>query len=238
MKEVEIWESEPRTGSYLLAEGLDRPHDHVRKLIENYREDFEDFSDLKSRKLKSTGGRPAVEYMLDEDQFMFLGTLLKNTPKVVAFKKAIVQQFKKARLILQSLQQHKATETYQITRTAGKIVRRETTDTMKAFTEYAISQGSQNAERYYSNITKMLNTLLFVVHGKFKNLREVLTIQQLMTVSSAENIVSRGLEDGMNKKKYYKDIYQDVKARVQLFVDLHGKSEVVHQALLMDGIDL
>jgi len=232
MNEVEFYEDEARTGSFLLAQGLERDHKKVRDLIEKYRKDFEDFSVLKKRKLRSTGGRAANEYMLDEDQFMFLGTLLRNNKKVVAFKKAIIKQFKKCRDENAALQHHKAQPDYRIVRDAGKLVRKETTDGMKQFIEYAKSQGSQNADKYYTNITKMLNSLLFIARGKFKNVREVMTTQQLMTISSAEQIVYRGLVDGMSRKKYYKDIYQDVKAKVKLFAELHGKSEIIDQMLL------
>jgi len=229
--EVGLYEGEIRTGSFLLAQGLDRDHKIVRDLIEKYRVDFEDFSILKKRKLRSTGGRAANEYMLDEDQFMFLGALLRNTRKVVAFKKAIIQQFKKCRLENEALCNHKKQPEYQVTRDAGKIVRKQTTDVMKSFVEYAEAQGSGNAEMYYSNITRMLNGLMFIVEGKFKNLRNMMTVQQLMTCSSAEQIIDRGLQDGMSRKRYYKEIYKDVRSKVELFADLHGKSEVISKQL-------
>ena len=232
--EVEIYEDEVRTGSFLLAQGLERDHKVVTNLIRKYQSDFEDFSTLKVRKLRSTGGRAANEYMLDEDQFMFLGTLLKNTGKVVAFKKAIILQFKKARIRLECLDQHKQQPEYQITRDAGKIVRKQTTDVMKQFIEYAEAQGSKSAWRYYNNISRMLNGLLFIVEGKFKNLREVMTVQQLMTVSSAEQIIDRGLKDGMSRKKFYKEIYKDVRGKVEMFAELHGKSEVISRQLLIE----
>lgn len=225
--EVEFYEDDVRTGTSLLAQGLGREHYILVELIKKYQSDFEDFSSLKRRKLKSTGGRAANEYMLDIDQFMFLGTLLRNSKKVVPFKKAIIQQFKKARLKLEQLEQHKQQPQYQITRDAGKIVRKQTTDVMQNFVKYAERQGSKNAEMYYSNITRMLNGLLFIVEGKYKNLRKVLTIQQLMTVSSAEQIIDRGLKDGMSRKKFYKEIYKDVRNKVKLFAELHGKSEVI-----------
>ena len=233
MSEVELWEDEARTGTFLLSQGLDREHKIVRDIIEKYREDFEDFSILKKRKLRSTGGRAANEYMLDEDQFMFLGTLLRNTKKVVEFKKRIIQQFKKCRLENEKLQNHKRQPEYQITRDASKIVRKQTTDVMQRFIEYATSQGSTNSERYYSNITRMLNGLLFIVEGKFKNVREMMTTQQLMTTSSAEQIIDRGLKDGMSRKIYYKDIYKEVKFKVELFAELHGKSEIISKQLLI-----
>ncbi len=232
--EVEIYEDVARTGSFLLAQGLERDHQIVRKLIDKYRDKFENLSTLKVRKLRSTGGRAANEYMLDEDQFMFLGTLLKNTAKVVDFKFAIIKQFKKCRLENEALHQHKQQPEYIETRCASKIVRKQTTDVMKQFVEYAESQGSENAARYYSNITRMLNGLLFIVEGKFKNIRDMMTIQQLMTCSSAEQIIDRGLLDGMSRKRYYKDIYKDVKAKVELFAGLHGQSDVISRQLTDD----
>jgi len=231
MKEVEIVDGEARTGTFLLAQGLEREHQIVKKLIDKYQSKFENFSTLKVRKLKSTGGRAANEYLLDEDQFMFLGTLLKNTNKIVDFKFNIIMQFKKLRLDYARLQKHKALPEYKEIRDADKIVRKQTTDMMKQFVDYAKEQGSSNANFYYQNISKMLNGMLFIVEGKFKNLREVMSIQQLMTISSAEQIVDKGLQAGMSHKKYYKEIYKDVKERVETFAELHGKSEVIQKAL-------
>ncbi len=234
MSEVEIWNDEARAGSFLLAQGLDRDHKIVTNLIRKYHAKFENFSTLKVRKLRSTGGRAAIEYLLDEDQFMFLGTLLKNTEKVVDFKFNIIKQFKKCRIENKALHHHKQQPEYQITRDAGKIVRKKTTDVMQQFVDYAESQGSSNAGRYYSNITKMLNGLLFIVEGKFKNVRELMTTQQLMTVSSAEQIIDRGLKDGMSRKKFYREIYKDVRKKVELFAELHGQSEVISKQLAIE----
>ncbi len=232
---IEIWEDEPRAGTYLIAKGFDRNHKKVLELVRKYESDFLDFGPLKGRKLKSTGGRAANEIMLNEDQTMFLGTLLKNNKRVVEFKKLLVSSFRDLRLKFDSLQSKKNEPEYIATRTAGKLVRKTTTDAMKDFVEYAKSQGSGSPERYYSNITKIMNGLLFIVDGKFKNLREVMSVTQLMTTSSAEQIIDRGLRDGMSHKKFYKDIYQDVKSRVMIFADLHGKSEVIEQSLLNDA---
>ncbi len=237
MEAVEIWEDEPLTGTFLLSQGLERDHKAVRDLIEKYREDFEDFRVLKTRKLRSTGGRAANEYLLDEDQFMFLGTLLRNTKKIVRFKKEIIKQFRKCRLENEQLKNHQQQPEYKVTRDAGKIVRKQTTDVIDEFIKYAESQGSKNASRYYGNITRMLNGLLFVVEGKYKNLRNVMSTHQLMTVSSAEQIIDRGLLDGMSRKKFYKDIYKEVRKKVEVFAELHGKSEVMHQKLLQGDIN-
>jgi len=231
-KIIEIWEDEPRAGTSLIAKGFDRNHKKVLELIRRYEKDFLHFGPTKRRKLRSTGGRATNEIMLNEDQAMFLGTLLRNNEKVVRFKRLLVDNFKKCRLELEALRQNKSDPKRQIAREAGKIVRKNTTDAMQDFVEYAKSQGSGSPDRYFGNITKMMNGLLFIVEGKFKNLREVMSVRQLMTVSSAEQIIDRGLRDGMSRKKFYKDIYKDVRDRVMTFAELHGQSEVIEQQLL------
>lgn len=234
MGEVQIIEGEGRIGSFLIAQGLEREHEMIKKLIDQYKEKFEYFSTLKVEKLRSTGGRAANEYLLDEDQFLFLGTLLRNSDKVVEFKFRIIKQFKKCRKELESLRSHKQEPTYQITRDAGKIVRKQTTDVMQKFCDYAVSQGSSSADKYYMAISKMLNDLLFIVEGRHKNLRELLTIQQLMTVSSAEQIINKGLSTGMANKKFYKDIFQEVKGKIKIFVELHGQSSVISEQMMIE----
>ena len=235
---IEIWEDEARAGTALIAKGFDRNHKRVLELVNKYTSDFEDFGRLKRRQLKSTGGRAANEIMLNEDQAMFLGTLLRNNKESVLFKKLLIKKFKECRLKLESLQKIKSEPDRIVARSAGKLVRKTTTDAMQEFVEYAKSQGSGSPEKYFMSITKMMNGLLFIVNGKFKNLRNVMSTKQLMTVSSAEQIIDRGLRDGMSRKKYYKDIYQDVKKRVMTFAELHGQSEVIEQHLLEDGGDL
>ena len=234
MKTVEFYEDKPMIGTFLIAQGLDREHDAIRKLISKYKEKFEHFSDLKLRKVRSTGGRAANEILLNEDQFMFLGSLLKNTEKIVDFKFGIIKQFKVCRDQLATLQKYQQQPEYQITRDAGKIVRRQTTDIIQQFVDYATEQGSRNSKMYYTNITRMLNGLLFIVEGKYKNLRNVMNVQQLMTVSSAERIIDRGLAEGMSQRTFYKDIYKDIKKRVGLFAELHGKTEVMERHMELE----
>lgn len=230
---VVIQNGVPVAGTWLIAQGFEREHKTVINLIEKYRADFEDFSLLESKKYCSTGGRPVVEYLLDEEQTAFLGTLLRNNSQSVKFKKSLIKEFYRMKdFIIRAKAQHKDPKWIE-TRQAGKPIRLEATDAMKEFETYAIEQGSEHADTYYINITKMMNSLLFIVNGTFKNLRDLMTARQLMTVSSAEQIIDKALKDGMRKKIYYKDIYRLVKERVQLFADLHGQSEVISNQLLL-----
>ncbi len=238
-------DGEARAGTFFVAEGFNRRHNKVSKLVEDYYELFcsmeKSFArtgaKVPTRKVR-TRGRAVEEYLLNETQAIFLGTLFRTSAKkkddpVLLFKLKLAKEFVALREQKLALKKHKGTETYQITRDISKLVRLQTTDAMKSFVEYSETQGSKNANMYYSNITRMVNGLMFIVDGKFKNLREVMSVKQLMTVSSAEQIVERGILDGISRKKYYKDIYQDVKRKVMMFAELHGQTEVIEQQLLL-----
>jgi len=54
---VEVFEDVPRAGTFLIAQGFEREHKMVTKLIEKYRSDFEEFGTLKVRKVMTKGGR-------------------------------------------------------------------------------------------------------------------------------------------------------------------------------------
>jgi len=84
---------------------------------------------------------------------------------------------------------------------------------------------------YYSNITRMMNGSLFILEGKFKNLRDVLTTEQLMVVGTVERIIDKTLKDEMKKEIYFKEIYKSVKEKVITFAEMHGQMEVRELAL-------
>lgn len=238
---VTIYNNEPRAGTYSIAKGLERNHKNLIRTVDDNRKDFEDFGVFKTLKSKSTGGRPTQEYLLNEQQTTLLITYLRNlkkNDKVRQFKKALVKEFYRMKnVIIRAKAQHKDTEWIEA-RQAGKLARLQATDTIKDFEIYATAQGSENANMYYINITQIMNSLLFIVDGTFKNLRELMTPLQLMTVSSAEQIIDKALRDGMRKKMFYKEIYKLVKERVQLFADLHGQSEIISKQLLLFELNL
>ena len=233
-KTVAVYDGEVRAGTWLIAKGFEREHASITKLITNNIEEFEYFSELGSKKHSPTGGRPVVEYLLNENQAMLLGTYLRNTPIVKLYKRKLIEMFSNQKELLWKLKAQQSSSSWTDARLEGKVVRLEATDVIQKFTKYADEQGSKNSQMYFMNLTKMMNGLLFIVNGKFKNLRDVLTTRQLMTISSAEQIIEKALIDGMEKDTYYKEVYKLAKKRVALFAELHGQSEVVDKALEMD----
>lgn len=83
----------PFTTSEVVARVSGIGHRKMRAAIRKYKSELESFGLLAPYRAESTGGRPEEGYRLNEEQAAFLMTLLKNTPKVVMFKKELVRQF-------------------------------------------------------------------------------------------------------------------------------------------------
>ncbi|MBC8439309.1 MAG: Rha family transcriptional regulator [Deltaproteobacteria bacterium] len=241
---VKYYQGEERAGTFLISQGFERKHEVVIKLINKYRDRFmrlENNKQFSNRFIiekvpAKKAGRPVEEFLLNERQTIFLGTLFRNSnDTILNFKEKLADEFVKLREQNAALKQHQATGTYHITRDMSKLIRHEATDIMQEFERYAQSQGSDSPEKYYMLFTKMVNGLLFIVDGKFKNLRALMTIPQLMTTATAESVVTKGISDGMKNKMFYKDIYKDVKSRVMAFAELTGQSKVIEDCLFLDS---
>jgi len=226
---VTIHHKEPRVSTFDLYERLGyKEHRALKRVISENRDHFSEYGFLPLEMQKppkgSRGGRPDESYFLNENQFTLLVMFCKNSPGVVEFKVKIVRQFVKMREALLSLASQRQNAEWLATRNTGKEKRRVETDTIQKFVTYATSQGSQNAERYYANISKMQNKALFFIEQKFGNIREILNLQQLSIVICADEIVTKALDDGMEREMPYKEIYQLAKQRIEQFAEIHGKT--------------
>ncbi len=225
---VIIHDDKGRAGTKLIADGFDRKHDQVLRLVKKYKKEFEKISPLKGD-IRRGRTKSFNEFLLDEDQFMFLGSLFKNNPQTVAFKLRVIEEFKRCRKRLaKALKQNKGYEWNQI-RLTGKTVRLLETGAIQEFITYAKDQGGtpKGCDRYYSNFTCMTNALLFICESKFKNLRDILSPSQLLTIGAADQIINKSIRDDMKANVFYKDIYQNAKKKVKIFAELNGKSEVL-----------
>ena len=171
--------------------------------------------------------------MLNKKQSLFLGTLFRNTDRVLEFKAKLANDFVEQESLLKNILDQQQSPGWINNRATGQIVRKEETDTIKDFILYAKAQGSKNADRYYTTLSNCVNNNLFTFNGTFKNKRQAMTAVQLMTVGFAESLVSKVLIEGMSKSLPYKEVYQLVKKRIILIAKLHGKSEVIAKQLLL-----
>jgi len=238
---VTMMNSEPRVGSKMLAEGFGIGHPPVQKLIQKYRAEMEEMGEVMevqgrfsktNLKLKNTD-QATLEYFLNEQQAVFFGQLTRNSEISVKFKLNLTKEFFRMRGLLNGLNAHKSTEEWQATRIEGKAHRKGETEVIKKFVEYARSQGSENADKYYTNITKAENAALFVIAGKYQNLRDMMSSKQLFQIACADQLVEKALTDGMARDLPYKDVFQLLKSEVQKFGALMGKSDIIAQQLAL-----
>lgn len=201
------------TDSMVIAQGTGNEHESVVALIKKYEIKFMklgnfEFTDLKSGKR----GRPTRIYLLNEPQATLLITFLDNTEIVVDFKLELVQQFYRMRELLMQ----KQSAQWQQTRLAAKDMRKLETAEIKELVQYAQSQGSKNAKKYYLALSKLANKTIGLSGGQ----REQASITQLNTLTLVENMIHHVIQEGIEKQLPYKEIYQVCKVRLEQFREI------------------
>lgn len=144
------------TNSLVIAEGTGIAHRKIKDAIRKYQTKIEYFGLLVLYQAESTGGRPEEYFQLNEQQATFLITLLKNTDVVVNFKVELVCQFYAMR---QYILEHQSIQ-WQQTRLESKKARKLETAEIKQLVIYAKAQGSENAEKYYILLSKLVNQMV------------------------------------------------------------------------------
>ena len=116
VKLVDVKKGEPTTTTLQIALGLGIQHASVIKITRTYLQDFQEFgrvkfessydqSDLVNSGFEirnSNQGRHTRYAILNEQQAYFLMTLMRNSPRIIDFKKSLVKAFFEARTLLQT----------------------------------------------------------------------------------------------------------------------------------------
>lgn len=111
---VDVENGQPMTTTLQISLGLGLTHASVIKLVRTHLPDFQELGRVrfKIQSFETNGGLQQRKYAdLDEQQATFLMTLLRNSPRVIEFKKSLVKAFFHARSLLQNdyfslVQQH------------------------------------------------------------------------------------------------------------------------------------
>jgi phage regulator Rha-like protein len=147
---------------------------------------------------------------------------LKSMPFIGGAKsregqRRLVDEFLKIEAALEKQSKERETLAFHVARSSGKDARAILTDTIQQFIEYAKGQGSQNAERYFKNISNAVYAAMLVIEPKANAVRELLSAIQLSTLATAELIAAQALIEGMDKQQPYKKIFQSVKVTLNAF---------------------
>lgn len=103
-------------------------------------------------------------------------------------------------------------------RMEGKLIRRQETDSIKNLVDYAIGQGSKNAGRYFTSISRLTNKLLGLEAGQ----RDSLDPDMLKRIATLEGVVDIAIQQGINKKLKYKDICKLLKSKAEIVAETLG----------------
>jgi phage regulator Rha-like protein len=94
---VLLHHNEPMTTTETLAEGVKLAHKTVIQLVRKYLADLSEWGEIAFQMRLNPQGKPTEYAWLNETQAVFLMTLMRNSPVVVAFKKALVSAFMELR---------------------------------------------------------------------------------------------------------------------------------------------
>jgi len=210
----ELVTKEMTTTSRIIAEYFGKAHKNVIRAIENL-ESSSEFNRLNFEQIdyQDDKGRTYQEYVITRNGFSML-VMGFTGKKAMVWKEKFLEAFN---MMESELLKTRSNLDWKAARLQGKAVRKETTDTIQDFVEYATDQSSVNAKMYYANLTKMEYKALDMLEqskSSSGNFRDTLDLMQIGFLQVAENIASTAIRKGMNENMHYKEIYVFAKQKV------------------------
>lgn len=198
------------TSSLKVAEMFHKNHAHVLRDIEalDCSPDFRE-SNFGLSSYKSEQNKRLPMYYMTKDGFTFL-VMGYRGKKAAEFKEDYIKAFN----LMETTLKEKSTAAWLETRQQGKLTRKAETDVLKQLVEYAKEQGSKNSQWLYKNYTALANKLAGVTD------RDTATVMQLNNLTLAEHVILTEIKNGILVGKYYKDIYQSCKSRLEALADI------------------
>ena len=214
------------TNSKIIADMLEVNHSDLLRTVERVikrQENNKLHSGLKypqkfiESSFKNKMGRTYKMYELNEQAYLKLTMQLSGYEKAEIVQDQMIEAFTMMKQQILNMQNN----SWISKRDEGKQIRQKETDVIKDFIEYAIKQGSNNANKYYMNITKMTNKALELLMqtDDYKPLRDLATITELGFIQMLDLRAMQAIEDGMNRQLPYKEIYKYAKEEVEKLSD-------------------
>lgn len=203
---VYLRRNEAVTTSLIVAERFHKRHDHVLRDIENILINLPKNGVVKFNLSTYTDakGESRKMYEMNKNAFSLL-VMGFNGKKALEWKIKYVEAF----AAMENILQEKTTQAWIETRSQGMIIRKAETDGIKDFIEYALSQGSEHADKYYMIFSSLANKLAGVKK------RDSASTIQLNNLAIYENIILRVIQEGIKACLPYKTIYQNCKNRCE-----------------------
>ena len=192
-----------------VAQRFGKRHDKLLHEIERMYGDLDGRNGGAKFFLKSTyenRGKTYPMYLMNRDGFSLL-VMGFTGKKALEWKLQYIQAFNTMESILSERRTTAGIESIK----QSKDTRLRETDEIKHFVEYAKNGGSKNADWYYKSFSTLANNSIGITD------RRLATISPLQQLTMVENIIINQIRAGIEAEMYYKDIYKQCKAQIELF---------------------
>lgn len=190
-----------------IAEHFGKQHRNIIQTIDNLTAENSAVKELfKKSTYKADNGQQYRRYFMNRDGFSLL-VMGFTGQAALEWKMKYIEAFNH----MEQLLAQKQTQIYKDTRSYQKAIRQQETDAIRSLVEYAESQGSSNAARYYTSLSKLADKTAGITD------RERATMEQLGALALIENIIARCILDGIDLQEPYKDIYLECKRKLEQF---------------------
>lgn len=202
--------------SIVYSSEFDIDHKHILKKIGNLTVENPSVRNMFIPSIyKNDRGREYPIYYMDRDGFMFLvmNTTGRRSNDVKLKFIAAFNSMEHALL-------NQSNEEWNKTRKLGVKQRRELTDTIQRFIEYATKQGSTQAQYYYKHITNAEYKALHLIDSNETTpIRDMLNDMDLGFLMVAEHIAKEFIEECMEREIHYKEIFVLLKQKLTIYSD-------------------
>jgi Rha family phage regulatory protein len=206
------------TDSLIIAEKFRKRHTNVLEKIENLiKDDEKDRLIFRLISYKDSYGRFQKKYIMDRRSFSIL-CMSFTGKKALKWKNRFYDAFEQMENFILQQKNH----SWQQARIEGKQDRYELTEAIKKLVELAVSSGSNNADRYYESISKMIYQQLFNIKQVPLNFRDSLDQDSLKQLRMMEWQVSQWLIKAIATCKDYHEPYREIKEKLKILVSVIG----------------
>jgi len=208
----------PMVDSVLVSKKFGKIHRDVMRAIDNLECSDEFMMRHFAQSNYVVRGHTYDSFMMTRDGFSFLCMGFTGS-EAAKWKEAYINAFSAMEA---QLKKDDDKLEWKQARIQSKEVRRNVTDTIKDFVDYATDQGSGSASKYYMNITKMEYAALELIQSKEKvpsGFRDTLDLLDLCFLQAAEQVCRAAIKEGMERKFPYKEIYILAKDRVTKYAE-------------------
>lgn len=194
--------------SLQVAEKFEKEHRNVLQSIDNLliAENSAVKEMFKESTYKANNGQMYRKFYMNRDGFSVL-TMGFTGQKALEWKLQYIDAFNR----MESIIREKQTPAWQESRQTGMTTRKIETAAIKRLCKYATMQGSTHSKQLYTNYTKLANKAAGITD------RTTATSLQISILTAAEVIIAQTISLGIEQNKPYKEIYQDCKAKLNVF---------------------